>query len=307
MASSGILQDLTKTPEQIARSVLAKAQNRINGSMTLGAIYVTHLIMGNGDSYCSFNTQVVNYVAYVQHFFPERANRLFPSYASKLYHRPVQDPDDESIYVFYNELDTYNLRSSSLQILSPLEYVMAVRLDKHPKTKPLPLMLDPAHPLARTHGLRPRTESTYVIPQFLHNAPRRPRPDAPSEEREDYAAYALTVFFSHACIPELQGLNLWDKLRAWEQGADTQRSKRIPNLDQFALRMLNNVETQAAARDEIKRDKATLRASRAAAKAAAAAEQVCEQSSSSPFTHCQYTFLHNMCFAYTEIGVFTPA
>jgi hypothetical protein len=71
--------------------------------------------------------------------------------------------------------------------------------------------------------------------------------------------------------------------------------------------MLNNVETQAAARDEIKRDKATLRASRAAAKAAAAAEQVCEQSSSSPFTHCQYTFLHNMCFAYTEIGVFTPA
>ena len=275
ITSSCALQDLTKSPEQIARSVLSKAMNRINGSMTLGAIYVTHLIMGHGDSYLSYDTQIVNFNAYVRHLHPSHAERLFPnaSSAGHLVQTLVTNEDGSAGPVrFNNEVLTFIRRHPALHKLSPVELAMAFYLDRHPKKTPLPLCLDAAHPMATTHGHRKR--STFVLPQFVSDPPLRPADTAPLEDREAYAAYALTVFYSEHYIKDLEGLNMWEQLRSWEDLAQQGNGPRGADLDVFALRMLKNVETMAAARAVTRENNAVLKAARAAAKAAARAHEV---------------------------------
>ena len=263
---------MTKTDDQRARSVLARAMNRITGSMSLGAIYVTHLLLGHGDSYISYDTQIINFVAYVRHFYPNAADRLFPSStSSQLMQRAAINPRDGSISLV-DEVLTFTLRSQAIASLSPVELAMTFQLTPHPESKPHPLQLDSTHPMAGTHGHRQR--STFVIPQFLTNPPPRPDNSAPLQDKEDYAAYALSVFFNIEYTSKLPEGTLWEKLEAWREGRSRPRSAVFPGLDEFAVRMLANVENQAAARLVNRRDAAFLKASRAAAKAATQAQQV---------------------------------
>jgi len=277
ITSSNVLQDLTKSPEQIARSVLSKAMNSINGSMTLGAIYVTHLLLGHGDSYLSYDTQIVNFVAYVRHFYPSHAGRLFPdastSHLTQQLTAPNNDDDaDDGVMRFSNEVVNFVRRHPTLHKLSPLELAMTFQLRPNPKNKTHPLCLDPAHPLAATHGHQGR--SRFVIPQFISYAPPRPPETAPLEDRVAYAAYALAVFYSEHFVKDLSGSNLWEQLRSWEDLARQGQGPRGSDLDAFAFRMLKNVETMASAREAMKESSAILKASRAAAKAASRAQQV---------------------------------
>ena len=283
ITSSFFLQDLTKTDDQRARSVLARAMNRITGSMTLGAIYVTHLLLGHGDSYLSYDTQIINFVAYVRHFYPAAADRLFPSSASsQLMQRAAVNPEDGSICLV-DEVMTFNLKNKAIASLSPVELAMTFQLTPHPESKPHPLQLDSTHPMAGTHGHRQR--SKFVVPQFLTNPPPRPDSSAPLQDKEDYAAYALSVFFNNEYLSKLPEGTLWEKLEAWREGRCRPRSAVFPGLDEFAVRMLTNVENQAAARLVIRHDAAFLKASRAAAKAAAQAQQV-----RNAFMRCLYLF-----------------
>ncbi len=51
VVSANLLQVQTKTPKQNSRSFLARSMNRITGSMTLGAIYVAHLLLAPTSTY----------------------------------------------------------------------------------------------------------------------------------------------------------------------------------------------------------------------------------------------------------------
>ena len=269
--TASALQDLTKTPEQIARSVLAKAMNRIHGAMTMGAIYVSHLLLGHGDSYISYKTQIVNFIAYVRHFKPSHAQRLFPDASSgQLIQRLTIDSEGSAGFV--NEVLTYVRRDPALYRLSPLEMAMCIQLAPHPKNKTTPFLLQLGHPMAVTHGVRPKTR--FVLPQFLSDPPPRPADSAPVEDREDYAAYARSVFYSDKFLDRLEGPTLWDQLLFWEDQTRQKKGPRGAELDAFALRMLKNVENMAAARLVSRKNRSVLRATRAAARAAAKAQEV---------------------------------
>jgi len=55
-----------KTREQIAASVLSKVANAVNKSVTLGAVYVAHLMFGHADAILSYKPQVMNIASYVR-------------------------------------------------------------------------------------------------------------------------------------------------------------------------------------------------------------------------------------------------
>ena len=280
--TASALQDLTKSPEQVARSVLAKAMNRIHGSMTMGAIYVSHLLLGHGDSYISYKTQIVNFIAYVRHFRPSHAQRLFPDASSgQLIQRLAID--SEGTTGFVNEVLTFIKRDPALYRLSPMEMAICIQVAPHPKKKNTPFLLQEGHPMTATHGLRPKTR--FVLPQFLHDPPPRPADTAPVEDREDYAAYALSVFYSDKYMDRLQGATLWDKLLSWEDLTRRNKGPRGADLDTFALRMLTNVDNMAAARLVSRKDRSTLKSTRAAARAAARAQEV-----RSVFSDCAYHY-----------------
>ena len=61
-----------------------------------------------------------------------------------------------------------------------------------------------------------RKRSTFVLLQFVSDRPLRPVDTAPLEDREAYAAYALTVFYSEHYVKDLEGSNMLEQLRSWE-------------------------------------------------------------------------------------------
>lgn len=259
IVAASLLQGETKTPKQVARSVLAKALNRITGSMTLGAIYVAHLLLGHGDSYISYQTQIVDFRAYVRAFYPSHAHRLFSSspVAGETAHS-VAINWEEGTAQLVTEVQTYKCRNGALGDLSPVELAMGFDLDRHPPTKTLPLDLHEDHPKASTHGHRRRPRP--VLPQFISNLPPRPDDSSHDEDREAYAAYALALFYSDRRLGDLgePGDTLWQQLQAWPI-----QKPRGP-LDTFALRMLGNAERQAAAREAMSRNAHIMRMSRKA-------------------------------------------
>ena len=190
---------------------------------------------------------------------------------------PSDDLDRDTI-ILVSEVDTYLKRNAALHHLSPVELSMGFYLDRHPKTFKLPLELQWDHPQSQTHGHRPRSDGKthpFVVPQFIMDAPVCPVPEASMEAKEDYASYALSVFFSFDFIPSLHGDTMWEKLESWRRGqAPRDGAVGIKGLDAFAIRMLTNVENQAEARLTSKKDNARLKASRAAARAALRAQEV---------------------------------
>lgn len=70
IAAATALQELrskgTKTKEQIATSVLCKVANAVNKGVTLGAVYVSHLLFGHADAILSYKPQMINISAYLR-------------------------------------------------------------------------------------------------------------------------------------------------------------------------------------------------------------------------------------------------
>ncbi len=265
IVSANLLQNETKTPEQVSKSVLAKAMNRITGSMTLGAIYVAHLLLGRGDSYLSYKTQILDFKAYVRWLWPDHAHHLFsgsPSYGSTAHTLAVQSDSGQVILI--NEVQAYKFRNAALSPLSPMELTMEFVLERNPKKSPRPLTLMSDHPQCHTHSHKRRPNP--LVAQFIANHPPRPDDNASNNEKEAYAAYALSVFYSDRMVQDLGelGCTLWEKLSAWAL------LKPRGDLDELALRMLGNAERQAAAREAMSRESTMLRMSRKEKKKATA-------------------------------------
>jgi len=51
--------------ESIASCVLGKVANAVNKSISLGAVYVSHLMSGHADAMLSYDTVLVNLAAYM--------------------------------------------------------------------------------------------------------------------------------------------------------------------------------------------------------------------------------------------------
>lgn len=262
--AGSLLESHTKSEEQIGRSVLTKALNRVAGSMTYGAIYVARLLLGRGDSYISYNTQVVDFRGFLRALpvSKDYAHHLSsPSpHSAEVVHTLSSDKDGTKV-VLVTDVLSYTLRNDALKLLSPVELAMGFEVYPHPKTKKRPLFFQSAHPKEDTHGHKVRNFP--VLPQFISNLPIKPHEFAPSLEREIYAAFALAIFYSDQLVDGLQGDTLWSKLQDWE----TRRPRNIGSLrlDDFALTMLENANNQALARAAMSRDTKVMRMSRKAA------------------------------------------
>ena len=270
--SATLLQKQTKTPEQASKSVLARAMNRITGSMTLGAIYVAHLLLGRGDSYLSYKTQILDFKAYVRWLWPDHAHHLFSgssSYGSTAHTMAVQS--DSGQVVLVNEVQAYKFRNAALSPLSPMELAMGFVLERNPKNSPRPLSLKSEHPQCHTHSHKRRPNP--VVAQFVANHPPRPADSASDNEKEAYAAYALSVFYSDRLVQDLgeMGGTLWEKLSAWAL------HRPRGDLDELGLGMLGNAELQAAARLAMSQESANLRMSRKMKKKATAGPDADEE------------------------------
>jgi len=182
------LQSSGKTADAMARSVLAKVMNVINKSVTLGAVYVSHLMFGHKDAWVSYNTRMVNLASYAGHHSAVLADALFSTDTSA-YAVDYKPEPQEGMVVFTNEVEVYEQRHESLSNFSPLEIAMA--FDCRRLKNPL-FPLKAAHPLHLTHGHAARRH--YHYPQFLNKFPSRPSDTAPQAERDDWARFVLILF-----------------------------------------------------------------------------------------------------------------
>jgi len=291
LASSDALQKLmssgTKTPEQIARTVLSKALNALNKSVTLGAVFLAHLMFGHGDAQMSYKTQAMNFMAYVASRHPRQADYLYSNgnADSNLTYRTTYQTGH---VILANEVDSYAHRHEKLSRFSAIEMVMAFSVVKT-STRGFPLA--PGHSFDKTHRhvLRPQQRTNPAAEedesqreesdeeeakekisvdlseqpidlhyaQLLSNAPPAPSGTSTNEDKEAYAAFALSVFYPwrYAEPPNgLDGETLWAKYQHWRNTTAvsdpnaTRPNDRRAWQDKYAVFMLDNLSLQLSAR-----------------------------------------------------------
>jgi hypothetical protein len=229
------------TADQISRSVVKKALNKITGSMTVGTQLAASHILGHGDHHISHKSKV--------HLFRQFENSVVAD---------GFDDDDVMLQMHLGERGAvhmtsacvaYTNRNALLADWSPVELHMCFEL-----TKGGPFPLRDAHPLASTHGHAPRPRM--VVPQFVQ-APRvLPDGDADVSLRNDYGLFALSNFCSHDTLATLTGGNYWDKYVHWAA------TKPRGDLDEFAMVVLGNLNLMATARLRMQQDARQCRAHR---------------------------------------------
>jgi hypothetical protein len=229
------------TEDQISRSVVKKALNKITGSMTVGTQLAASLILGHGDHHISHKPKV----------------HLFRQFEKSV----VADGfDDEDVMLHMHlgqngavhmtsDCVAYTHRNALLVDWSPVELHMCFEL-----TRGGAFALRGAHPLASTHGHTPRPRM--VVPQYVQPPRVRPDGDADVSLRNDYGLFALSNFCSHATLSTLDGDSYWDKYIHW------MTTKPRGDRDTFAMVVLDNINLTVTARLRMQQDARQCRAHR---------------------------------------------
>ena len=102
------------------------------------------------------------------------------------------------------------------------------------------LALQGDHPKAGLYGHSARTAAAMCLPQFIREFPLMPAEQAPPDEREAWAAFALGAFFPYdRKLSVLQGSSLWEKVAFWRA------NKPRGDFDTFAWRCLDNIQERS--------------------------------------------------------------
>lgn len=195
----------------------------------------------------------------------------------------------------------YTHRHSSLSEWSPFELTMGFvcNQDNTADSKLFPLRGDLGRKSGYAH--KPRLDRAKIpaiaIPQPMKEHPKRPSVDAPTDMKEEYAAWALGNFYSDRLLHKLYPLDLdrasdeyededlrdvstlWSLFRRWE------RRRPRGDKDEFAFRCLHNIELRLEARSQMREDSNKMRVLR---RQLVADEQNVEHDSSVSFILCVF-------------------
>ena len=243
---SSILQDETKSQVQICRSVIAKAMNKVNGAMTYGSVFCSHLMQGYEGTVISYKTKVHDIRPFLAQFFPKWCVSQVRENGEKEQVQLQLEQDDMNACHLVDDVLNYTHRHEALENLSPIEMTMAFIFDKADTKASKALLIQDGHPLAGSHGHKPR--KTNVVPQFISNPPLRPKDNGERESQDSYAAFALSNFYSDRLIHLLEGESLWDKYTYWRDNKPRNDLEEVIELDTLAFRMLDNAQGMAEAR-----------------------------------------------------------
>ena len=251
VTSSCLLQEQTKTKEQVARSVLARALNRVQGSITKGPMMLLAELLGYGDFLISHKFKTFDF----RPFSDAVINPLASSSASSadgnrnnpVKHRVVVDAGGHRRLA--NEVDAWFNRSEVLSSLSPSEGSSMFNFEKAETQATLLFMLKADHPLSATHGHRP--QATFTIPKFISSPPVCPEGTDDLDACDAWARFALGNFFSERCMDKLVGVTLWDKWVYWRDEVTIQKQAvrtDLGNLDFVALEVLSRIQLATKSR-----------------------------------------------------------
>jgi len=264
-------QSGTVSMDKLARSVISKAMNSVTKSISLGAVFIAHLLAGHGDAQLSYETQIVNFASYFRHRFPGAPASpgvpAAPSPADAMFDGIQGAKEDSYKHTFHaghiilcNEVESYMYRSRKLEMFSPMEMAMAFCVKAVAGKKQFEFMV--GHPLHESHAHVPRKSIAY--PQFVAPFPSEPSgvDGGMEDKKDDYAAFVLTLFrpWRKELLPrvtdasgELQTATSgsWTDFTRWRRGELTTGEKDGTDrrlLDTLASQMLDNCLLQAAAR-----------------------------------------------------------
>jgi len=195
----------TRTPDQQAKSLLQKLLHKINGSQTYPLVLTVSFLLGHDD-----------------HWFPIPCATFDPwhFYKSCMSHskqcgdldmhdvqcRLDHNAEDSSVTIS-TQLSRYNRRHVALHDWSPYEMTMAFDCAKPTRLAGQLLHLDNDS----DQGHNP--VANIRIPQIVKDIPPYPAETSDLEFKEEWAAYALGVFFPFdTMLDELEGDSLWEKV-----------------------------------------------------------------------------------------------
>ena len=278
------LENRTRTPEQRKTSVLAKVMNAIIRTIPYPLTMLANYVLGYGDSWCPNR--------YAKHDFWQFQARLLQD-SAKFINLEVQhtfvapaaeDGHDGPAVVdaaeptvrAMDDATWYEFRSSLLADWSPVELTVAFEHSQPTTVKAKMFVLtDGEREEFRNMAHNPRYGKDKLpapaIPQPMKEHPLRPSDQAPTELREEYAAWALGNFYPYdkmmsAVVDEqpnplfLTGDTIWAKLKYWETVVPKPRGEK----DEFALYCIENTQiskrARAMMRDDSKRSRILMRA-----------------------------------------------
>jgi hypothetical protein len=275
-----VLDDNNRSTPSVAAGVLRKVLHAINRTISYPLVMSASYLLGHGDHWFPMRTHKFDWGLF-QRDLLDTSTLYDLDDVDHTLTRADEDAvdDDEAAQVrvqMINDLTSYKYRDESLESWSPYELSIAfdcVVRGTITVAEGFPGGYKYGHSL-RVNSAREPAQS---IPQFFREPPAQPTDDAPSHLREEYAAFALGVFYPYDKPSYMAKLgdkssSLWDKYKTWRERCPRDKvlptdeqpplATDSPQRDKFAFRVLDNLRDRTIARAEMKMDTKRVRAIR---------------------------------------------
>ena len=252
-AAMDLVEEKDKPLERIAKSLLAKFLNSINGSITISLVMMTGCLLGHDDHWFPLHT-----TSYDIRWHEKKLKSKYKcldevdqlqedTLACKL----EMDEDNDQFLKLTTQVDGYLNRCTDLQDWSSYELTMCFNIVKIRSKSTSSLRLQETSTM-ENYGHQPR--ESISVPQPYTEFPMRPNDDSSIEDKNSFAAFALGNFYPYDVDKwwnKLFGDTLWEKFLYWE------KAKPRGERDHMVLRMLQNIETRCKARLVMKQEMKT--------------------------------------------------
>lgn len=283
---ASVLADKTLPVERKSKLVMSKIQNHVNKAIVYPLTMQSSYLLGHGDYWWPMKTCKHDGLLFQRALKPRQTayedevfnvtfapgNHTTPSNdhpALPLPHN-VEDGQPATRQVQAINAETmYIHRHEALTKWSPYEMTMAFECCLANTTASSLLKVKREFPSVKQYGHKPylnkEGKPVIHIPQLFRDPPLRPDPEAPSDDKEEYAAFALGNFYPYdRLLNDLKGDQLWDKFLFWEEHRPRKEK------DDFAMMCLANYQVRAQARLQMRVESKKLNMQRRLVTAAAA-------------------------------------
>ena len=232
--------------------------NRIHGSISYPLVLTASYLMGHGDSWFPMPVTHIDPWPHSVHVRQLHSTACDAAAGSSSDPAPDECPaspapgyDDDNTAVDLtttadgkfcavgpkaNFLARHDALSDWSFVETEMAYDCGVIRSQHARM----LALQGDHPKAGLYGHSARTAAAMCLPQFIREFPLMPAEQAPPDEREAWAAFALGAFFPYdRKLSVLQGSSLWEKVAFWRA------NKPRGDFDTFAWRCLDNIQERS--------------------------------------------------------------
>jgi hypothetical protein len=251
-----------KPADRKKSSVIARCLNALGKTMQFGSVITSTYLLGYSDCWFPSREETHDFSAYTRTLLTGTTrlgedDRELYNFLSSVTEAELGDDEDMMDGGMLNagklrpmsEVQKYKQRSPLLSNWSAFELKMC--FTQGDKTK------DSLFPITGTSLChRPRKDRQnrmcFVIPRQLKEHPRLPAGEAPSELREEYAAWAMANFFPDTLLHLLEEKEDAPERKLWTMYNRWSKTRPRKERDDFAFHCLENIEQRLAARERMR-------------------------------------------------------